>query len=311
MAEYADQLVERKRDGRLTTKQGRRFKTSSLDTFERACKQVVAEFGRRPLGSVQRVEAIVWAEGVSAGVVAVAVGLFGHAMDEELIDRNPFRGLVRRGAGRSDDAPPTPDEFAQLLNGCDALGDYADQMRALMLVGADTGMRPGELFALEWADIDLAAHRIHVRRRLYRGELDLPKSNRTRTIALPPPARDVLMRQPTRHLETVFASKTGRRLSQPTLAGYWAQVKAAAGLDFDFYMVTKHLAVHRLYGLGLSTRAIATQMGWAESQVEKLLRVYGHAEHVALREIDALYDRRNPDASDVESRCGRIAAKPR
>jgi hypothetical protein len=39
-------------------------------------------------------------------------------------------------------------------------------------------------------------------------------------------------------------------------------LRAAAGLDFDFYMVTKHLSVHRLYGLGLSARAIATQMGW-------------------------------------------------
>ena len=166
---------------------------------------------------------------------------------------------------------------------------YANQMRALMTVGAYTGMRPGELFALEWADIDLAAHRIHVRRRVYRGEVDLPKSNRERTIALPPPARDALLRQPTRALPTVFATKTGRRMSQPTLTGYWAQVKARAGLEFDFYVVTKHLAVHRLFGLGLSRRAIATQMGWSEAQVEKLLAVYGHRELVALQEIDALY----------------------
>jgi hypothetical protein len=35
-------------------------------------------------------------------------------------------------------------------------------------------------------------------------------------------------------------SKTGRPLSQPTLSGYWAQVKARAELDFDFYHATKH-----------------------------------------------------------------------
>ena len=103
-----------------------------------------------------------WAESQSSGVVAVAVGLFGLAVDEEILDRNPFRGLVRKGRGRADDNPPTPDEFDRLLDSGDALGDYADQMRALMVVGAYTGMRPGELFALEWGDIDLAAHRIHV-----------------------------------------------------------------------------------------------------------------------------------------------------
>ena len=188
VAAYADQALERKREGRLLTKQGRRFKRSSLDVWARGIRHLKAEFGDRTLASVTRSEAVVWAESHPAGDVAVAVTLFGLAVDEELLDRNPFRGLVRKGRGRSDDAPPTPDEFDRLLDACSVLAEYADQMRALMIVGAYTGMRPGELFALEWADIDLAAHRIHVRRRLYKGELDLPKSNRERVIALPPPA---------------------------------------------------------------------------------------------------------------------------
>ena len=63
--------------------------------------------------------------------MAVAVGLFALAVDEELLDRNPFRGLVRKGRGRADEDPPTPDEFDRLLDACDALGKYADQMRTL------------------------------------------------------------------------------------------------------------------------------------------------------------------------------------
>jgi hypothetical protein len=47
--------------------------------------------------------------------------------------------------------------------------------------------------------------------------------------------------------------------------------------------------VHLLYKLGLSKRAIAAQMGWSEAAVDGLLRVYGHAEDVALSEVDALY----------------------
>ena len=86
----------------------------------------------------------------------------------------------------------------------------------------------------------------------------------------------MLLRQPTRTERLVFLSKTGRRLSQPTLAGYWAQVKAAAGLDLDFYLATKHYGVHLLYKLGLSRPGIAAQMGWSERAVEKLLKVYRH-----------------------------------
>jgi hypothetical protein len=72
---------------------------------------------------------------------------------------------------------------------------------------------------------------------------------------------------------------------------YWSQVKARAGLDFDFYLASKHYGVHLLYKLGLSTRAIGAQMGWSEGTVEKLLQVYGHIDLVALGEVDAVYER--------------------
>ncbi|HEY1275740.1 MAG TPA: tyrosine-type recombinase/integrase [Thermoleophilaceae bacterium] len=245
----------------------------------------------RPLGSIQRHEAIVWAESVPPSMVPIVVTLFNRAVDEELIDRNPFRKLGRRTKGRSDEAPPTEEEFDKLLDACAALKGYAGQMRALVIFAAHTCMRPGELFALAWSDIDFKANRVHVARRVYKGSLDLPKSNEERTIALPPAARGALLRQPTRGRVDglVFASKTGKPLSQPTLSGYWSQVKAAAGLEFDFYLATKHYAVHLLYKLGLSKRAIAAQTGWSEGAVEKLLRVYGHADLVALEEVDALY----------------------
>ena len=165
----------------------------------------------------------------------MVVTLLNAAVDQELIAKNPFRGVGHRTRGRRDEHPPTPAEFDRLLDGCAALGDYAPQMQALLIFGAYTGMRPGELFALEWSDIDFKANRVHVQRRLYRGSLDVPKSNKTRTIALPPPARDVLLRQPTRSGDLVFLSKTGRRLSQPVVSGYWGQVLARAGLDHDFY----------------------------------------------------------------------------
>lgn len=134
-------------------------------------------------------------------------------------------------------------------------------------------------------------------RRLYRGLVDTPKSNKPKTIALPPPARDVLLRQPTRGVELVFVSKTGKQLTAPTVCQYWALVKARAGLDFDFYLATKHFGVHLLFRLGLSKRAIAAQMGWSEDAVDGLLRVYGHADQVALSEVDALYAMHEPTHS--------------
>ena len=41
---------------------------------------------------------------------------------------------------------------------------------------AHSGLRIGEAVALTWADVELGKKRVHVRRRLYRGRFDLPKS---------------------------------------------------------------------------------------------------------------------------------------
>ncbi|MEA2495757.1 MAG: integrase [Thermoleophilaceae bacterium] len=268
----------------------RKHKESSADVAERALAAFVKEFGPRRLDSITRAEAKRWARGVSASRIPVIVTMFNHATDEdELLERNPFRGLSRRTRGRADERPPTEAELERLLVACSALGDYAPKMRALINFAAYTGMRPGELFALEWSDVDFDAMRIMVRRRLYKGSLDVPKSNRIRQIALTPPARDALVGLP-RTSALVFTGKRGGRLSQPTLSGYWSQVLARSGLDFDFYLATKHYAVHYLYvTLELPPRVIAEQMGWTVEGVMALLRVYGHGEIGALEEIDRAF----------------------
>jgi integrase len=203
-AEWADRYLARYE---------RSHKASSSDTARGALRRFVAGFGDRPLDSITRIEAIDWAERVPVGVAAVGVTCMNAAVDAELIERNPFRGLGRRGRGRSDQAPATEEEFERLLVACAVHGWYAPQMRALVTFAAYSGMRPGELFALEWTDIDLLAMRIDVCRRVYRGALDVPKSNKPRRIALTPPARDALLGLPTRQQGgLVFRSKLGRRL---------------------------------------------------------------------------------------------------
>ena len=71
--------------------------------------------------------------------------------------------------------------------------------------------------------------------------------------------------------------------------GNWTSVLAGRGERFK-PLATKHYGVHLLYTLGLSTRAIAAQMGWSEKAVEKLLTIYGHIDVIALEEVDRLYE---------------------
>jgi hypothetical protein len=175
--EWADRYLARMESGALLTKGGRRYKHSSIDTAQSALRALREAFGNRPLGSITRVEAEDWAASVTPGKIQPAVTLMNEAYRAELIDRNRFEGLGRRVEGRRNEPPPSEDEMLLLLDGCAALGDYAPMIRALITFAAFTLMRPGELFALDWEDIDLDAGRVYVNKRLYRGRTDLPKSN--------------------------------------------------------------------------------------------------------------------------------------
>jgi integrase len=155
-------------------------KASSTEKTRQALRRFRKDFGEQLLGSISRIEAIDWVERVPPSALPAVITLMNAAVDAELIERNPFRGLGRRSKGRSEQAPPTEEEFGRLVAACAALGPYGPRMRALLVFAAYTGMRPGELFALEWPDIVFDAMRIDVRRRVYKGKVDLPKSNRVR-----------------------------------------------------------------------------------------------------------------------------------
>jgi integrase len=277
-----------------------RAKASSLGTTTHALKAFRVTFGARRFVLINRLEAKAWARTVPVSYVPHAVALGNYAVSElEIVERNPFRGLATyKSRGRAD--RPLPD-LEIVLEACAVHSDYAPQMAALILTGALTGMRPGEMYALRWSDVDLDRNRVTVSRRVYRGVMDTPKNGRTKVIALPPRARDALFALAAERMAfapgaarsdaLVFLSKQGKPLMAQIVSYYWAPVRAAAHLDatVDFYLATKHLGVNLLWKQGISTRAIAAQMGWSERAVDDLLQVYGHKDVAALEEIDALY----------------------
>jgi integrase len=112
--------------------------------------------------------------------------ILGHAMDLEVIDRNPARAKCRL-------KPRVVHE--QWLG--EVIADHAEHMRiigladtytarAILALGLLFGLRKGEVLGLDWTDIDLKRGRLHVRKTYTRakGAPDLtepktPKSIRT------------------------------------------------------------------------------------------------------------------------------------
>jgi integrase len=279
---------------------GRRYRSSSLNTQTGRLRRFREDFKGRSL-DISRAELKQWIEGwgpwsgrepVPKSQIAAIISLYNYAIDEDDLPlaRSPARKLTWRYKGRAHQPPPSPEEFQALVEACSVLGNYGKTMRALLLFATYTLMRPGELFALEWTDIDFEGMRIRKARRVYRGTVEAPKTG-PRVIALTPPARDAIKKLP-RNSKLVFTSKTGKRLGPRAIYEYWNIVLAVAGLKYHFYHATKHFGVHYMWTeLGLSPRAIAAQAGWKLENAYSMLAIYGHGEVGALREVDASFHR--------------------
>ena len=105
--------------------------------------------------------------------------VFALAMSEGVVDRNPAAALFtprHYQEGRSREVL-TPEQAAILIG--------ALELREKVIVRLATweGMRPGEILALQMGDLDDDS--VWVRRRVYKGDIDEPKTKRsTRRVAL-------------------------------------------------------------------------------------------------------------------------------
>jgi integrase len=105
-------------------------------------------------------------------VRSLGSSIFKLAVSDELIKTNPWRDVqVPEDAEQGDDtAHYTLSEVEDLIS---ALVDHVDCQLVLSLA-CYLGLRPGEVAALKWADIE--GDWLHVQRSVVRGDVDRPKT---------------------------------------------------------------------------------------------------------------------------------------
>ncbi|MGW0553331.1 tyrosine-type recombinase/integrase [Streptomyces sp. NPDC002926] len=118
-------------------------------------------------------------------VHAVLRSALQQAVREELIARNVARIVETPTVERQEVHPLDAGEAKLLLK-----ASRAHRLYALWLLLISTGLRRGEVLGLTWADVDLAAGQLRVRRNLQRIKRELifgtPKTARSiRTVSLP------------------------------------------------------------------------------------------------------------------------------
>jgi integrase len=248
-------------------------------------------FGDELLGEVERADARTWALGVPRNVSKACGTMYQDAMNVGLVTLNPFANLRLPATEKTAEvAPPSLEEFRQLVNACTIHGGYAAEIRALITFTAWTGLRAAEVAGLEWEDV--GDEYILVRRaEKSDGTFGMPKSGKEREIVYFQAAR-VLDQVPRRAgSRKVFHSLTGEDLNKGNLYNAWKAVRDNSGTtmgraDADIkplrFHDLRHFCATQLLERGNSHSDVAIQLGHQDGGQLVMAR-YGHPDEDAAR----------------------------
>jgi integrase len=157
-----------------------------------------------------------------------------------------------------------------------------DELYALWVLACTTGMRNGELLAIQWRDIDLEAGTLQVKRTVFGGKVSPPKTaSGRRTIRLSKLAIAALRQHRTMATERqtsewVFSSQAGTPISVHNLHNRsWKPLLERAGLPAGTRMHDlRHSAATLLLSKGVAIKVISEMLGHAD--VSTTLSIYAH-----------------------------------
>lgn len=156
---FMDNWIENKRT---------EVKASTFESYERIVRnQIIPKFGKLRLRDLTRIDVKTWCRGMDCGmkrirnIISVFRDALYDAADDNLIPVNPLHGWNFK---RSEPPRPTVDDIDEFTR---------DELKAIMdaLTGqnynlvefwTETGLRPSEIIALEWPDIDFLGGKVHV-----------------------------------------------------------------------------------------------------------------------------------------------------
>lgn len=237
-----------------------------------------------------------------AHIRAFMSAVFSHAVEDDLIPANPIAKLgrlIKRKDRKSDVNALTRDEASALL---DALKEHYPRHHPFFLCALRTGMRLGELLALEWADIDFLGGFIEVRRSYVLGHITTPKNGKSRRVdmsrQLAKTFQSLLVARKKEALakgwgevpERVFVNEVGGVLDHGNLRQrvYWPSL-AKAGLRRIRIHDLRHTFASLLIQNGESLVYVKDQLGHHSIQIT--VDTYGHLVPGANRQaVDRLDD---------------------
>lgn len=298
--EYAERRKARRLTGRVlcgdfartwVDRYPRQRESTNIGYRERISK-FADDFDARPLDSVTKVEARAWALANPSRLMAVRA-MFSDAVRDGLAETNPFAGLrFKQPDGRKHLVVPTEEELGHLAaSAAKVQGRWGSLVLApFIMFAAHTGLRPGELYGLEWGDIDLVGRTVRVERQWSQAERRKtpPKYGSRRTVFLPQAAADAL-EQTARVRAEVFSAPRGGMLTGTVMSHYWRPVANAVGRPDLTPHGLRHYYGTMLARMGLAPYEIASMMGHKDGGALAMQRYIHMSERDARAKVAAAF----------------------
>jgi integrase len=306
--EAAIEWLRGAKDGSIRNRSGDRYKPSALRGYDQALRdRILPELGGAKLSDIRRadVQRLVnrmLGASLNASTIRNALlplrAIYRQALALDEVAVNPTAGLHLPAVRGSRERIAAPEEAARLIG----VLPVAD--RAIWATVMYAGLRLGELLALDWSDVDLAAGLIRVERGYdaTAGVTVRPKSRAGRRgVPIAAILRDELVEHRMREgrdTGLVFGRSADRPFNTPTI---WARARRAWA-ESNLVPIGLHECRHTFASLmiaaGVNAKALAAFMG--HSSVTITLDRYGHlmpgSEDEAAGLLDAYLERANTQA---------------
>jgi integrase len=274
-----------------------RPKLSTMIHNRERTKAFTERYGRLMLSEVGDEVVGEWiAGGRNVWTVQALRSMFNDAASAKagrLIPFNPFAGLgVERSRGNRDIQPPSQEQMENMIRVARSVDENGRRLvppsfAAWLEFACCTAMRPGEIDALRWTDVDFDGEDIHVARQFsVKSWTFTPPKYGPYTCALVGRAKTLLESMPREAGSDtfVFTTVTGKHYTASSRQDYWKTVRDAAGLGgMTLYLATRHyFGWYAMNVLELDARDIAEQLGHKDGGrlVEQL---YGHPDKAKRR----------------------------
>jgi integrase len=271
------------RSGAVRNRSGHRYKPSAIRGYEAALvARVLPELGGARLSEIRRVDVQEFAdrlcaEGLDASTVRNTLMplrvIFRRALARGDVAVNPTTGLELPAVEGSRERIASPAEAEALLVA------LPERDRAIWATALYAGLRLGELLALRWEDVDLAAGVVRVKRSWDVKEgVVAPKSRAARrTVPIADVLREHLVQHKLRsgrHAGLVFGTSASQPFTPSNIRRQANAAWARAGLDPIGFHECRHTFASLMIAAGVNAKALSTYMG--HSSVTITYDRYGH-----------------------------------